>query len=207
MYKYSKKNGWSVVEQISTEPSIKPTKISEFEITDYDGNDVTYEYLEGEEYNFMIISHKLYGDAIQSEVEVSDTTYVTDTIVTPDSEEVLVNQSIGEIKKRMETVTDYSWDKEWLNKYIEQIKPLTEKAKADGHKVSIVLGGADKNAAIKFAEAVGINADYYSADDILLKTIVRSNPGIVLWKDGKIVYKWHISKLPEYESISNSYLK
>jgi len=39
------------------------------------------------------------------------------------------------------------------------------------------------------------------ADDILLKTIVRSNPGVVLLKDGKIIDKWHHKKLPSYAEI------
>jgi len=45
----------------------------------------------------------------------------------------------------------------------------------------------------------GIKAKFLTADDILLKTIVRSNPGIVLWKDGSIVNKWHKSKFPGFD--------
>ena len=43
------------------------------------------------------------------------------------------------------------------------------------------------------------------ADDILLKTIVRSNPGIVLMKDGKILDKWHYKKLPAFEDVQANY--
>ena len=39
------------------------------------------------------------------------------------------------------------------------------------------------------------------ADDILLKTIVRSNPGVVLLKDGKVISNWHINQLPDAEEL------
>ncbi|OQY03320.1 MAG: hypothetical protein B6I20_05250 [Bacteroidetes bacterium 4572_117] len=38
--------------------------------------------------------------------------------------------------------------------------------------------------------------DFYTADGITLKTIVRSNPGLVLIKQGKILAKWHNNDFP-----------
>jgi len=35
----------------------------------------------------------------------------------------------------------------------------------------------------------------------MLKTIMRSNPGIMHWKDGQIVNKWHYKKLPDFDVI------
>ncbi len=160
---YNSKNGWKVIDQTKSEPAVKHTKISEFEITDFEGNDVTYEYLDDEGYHFMVVCYKAYGHK------------------NPDG--------------------SYQWDKDWIGDLVSKIKPLAEKAKKDGHMVSIVLGGLDGDGAKNLAQTTGIDAHFYSADDILLKTIIRSNPGPVLWHDGKIVGKWHIKKLPTYEEI------
>ena len=48
---------------------------------------------------------------------------------------------------------------------------------------------------------------FYTADDLLIKTMMRSNPGIFLLKNGHIIHKWHIKKLPDFEAIKNEYIK
>ncbi len=205
---YAKEKGWKVLDQIKTEPSLKPTKISDFDIKDYEGYEVTYNYLDPEAgQNFMIVSHKTYGHPEFSKITVQDTTFITDTVEVAGVELPQIVRSIGEIKSVEKEVVDYIWDADWKADYVNQIKPLLEQAQKDGHAVSIVFGGADKAMVDDFAAETGIKADYYNADDILLKTIVRSNPGIVLWENGKIEYKWHKNKLPNYDEIKSIYLK
>ena len=48
---------------------------------------------------------------------------------------------------------------------------------------------------------------FCTADEITLKTIVRSNPGYMLLRDGKIVGKWSWATLPPKESFVNEMTK
>ncbi|MDA3927562.1 MAG: DoxX family protein [Prolixibacteraceae bacterium] len=43
---------------------------------------------------------------------------------------------------------------------------------------------------------------FFFCDEITLKTIIRSNPGLVLTKEGTILKKWHWKDIPAYEKIN-----
>lgn len=45
------------------------------------------------------------------------------------------------------------------------------------------------------------NFKFHVTDEITLKTIIRSNPGLLLLKDGVIVNKWHYNNLPTIEDL------
>ena len=54
----------------------------------------------------------------------------------------------------------------------------------------------------KYVQETGASYSFLSADDILLKTIIRSNPGVVLLKNGKIISKWHHNDVPTVEEFN-----
>ncbi len=44
---------------------------------------------------------------------------------------------------------------------------------------------------------------FYFVDGTVLKAMIRSNPGIMLWRDGVVMGKWHINDLPDETDIAN----
>jgi uncharacterized membrane protein YphA (DoxX/SURF4 family) len=48
--------------------------------------------------------------------------------------------------------------------------------------------------------------EFYYGDDVVLKSMVRANPGIILMKDGVIIEKWHHNDLPSYPEVKSEYM-
>lgn len=210
-YSTKYKGVYKVVEQIKGEPAIPSTKISEFEITDLRGNDITDDILYNDQPHFLIVNYMLKGEPSRETKTVKDSIFVMDTVMV---ESKLADVTDTTIVKRFDKVVDkevdvinQNWNVSYIQTHKEKLKPFTDKAKNLGIPVLMAIGKSDPDAIMEFDAATGLGIDYGMADDILLKTIVRSNPGVVLWKDGKILDKWHIKQLPEFDEVVKQYLR
>ncbi len=199
---YKKYKGhYSVEDQVKSESPIPITKISDFLIENTDGIDLTEDILSNPSANFLIVNYRLKGGkTVEKKRIVKDSLFTVDTMNLGDKDAEMIVKQFDKVVEREESYTDYIWDQGYLEKHA-QLKPFTDAAKKARIPVVMAIGGADEMQIKDFNEDTGLNLTYGTADDILLKTIVRSNPGIVLFKDGKIVDKWHINKLPSFESI------
>ncbi len=49
--------------------------------------------------------------------------------------------------------------------------------------------------------------DFANVDGIVLKTMIRSNPGLILMKGSTIVMNWHYHNFPTYSEVKQKYMK
>lgn len=56
----------------------------------------------------------------------------------------------------------------------------------------------------KWSEETGTQYEFLYCDDVPLQTMVRSNPGLVLLKDGVIINKWSHSNIPSDQELTAS---
>lgn len=98
-----------------------------------------------------------------------------------------------------------SWDAGYLEKWQEDIQPVVKAAQQAGHTVMAMTKFADDAYIQDFHKTIGADYPFYRGDDIMLKTIIRSNPGVVLMKDGVILNKWHHKKLPSFADIKTEH--
>ncbi len=197
------KEEWEYEQELG-EASIHATKISDFSFHDEDGNEMTEELMMEPGYQLMIVSHKLKGKEDYQQITVKDTTYRMDTVTVEDS--LIIEQHIEKIEDKSVYRVEYSWDPKFVAKYREVLAPFVTAAQADNIKVYALVGGAGKEKRASFAEEADIGYPLYEADDILLKTIIRSNPGMVLLKEGKVIKKWHVAKLPNYQVVKEKWI-
>jgi uncharacterized membrane protein YphA (DoxX/SURF4 family) len=54
-----------------------------------------------------------------------------------------------------------------------------------------------------FKNATGAEFDFFNTDEITLKTIIRSNPGLILLKKGTIIGKYHFNDIPKPEDLQD----
>jgi len=64
-----------------------------------------------------------------------------------------------------------------------------------------MLSASDTQIIDKYREVYQMEYPVYFADDIELKAMIRSNPGLVWLRNGVVIQKWHASDFPSYEEL------
>jgi len=84
----------------------------------------------------------------------------------------------------------------------KEISSLFEKVDSLGYSFVVLSSGTQEDFD-KFKKENKINEylEFYNTDDIELKIMVRSNPGLMLIKKGTVIGKWHYNNIPSLEKI------
>jgi peroxiredoxin len=83
---------------------------------------------------------------------------------------------------------------------INRINEFSKQAQAKGVKV-YALSSAGEELKNSFIKEHNLNFDFYVTDGIVLKTMVRSNPGIMYLENGTVLGKWHHADVPSIEEL------
>jgi uncharacterized membrane protein YphA (DoxX/SURF4 family) len=91
-------------------------------------------------------------------------------------------------------------------KGFHKILPFYKQAAKNGYSF-ICLTNSLPGEIRKFRMENGTAFDFYISDDVILKTMVRSNPGLILLKDGIVLAKWGFRDFLSYEEVKEKYIK
>jgi uncharacterized membrane protein YphA (DoxX/SURF4 family) len=85
--------------------------------------------------------------------------------------------------------------------FASKFEPLAQKCKENG----ITFYGLSSEDPSDFIAKDKLSFQFYMADETPLKTIMRSNPGLLLLKNGVVVNKWHARHLPTFDQLNQVY--
>jgi uncharacterized membrane protein YphA (DoxX/SURF4 family) len=90
---------------------------------------------------------------------------------------------------------------------INRLSALAANLTANFNMRTILLTSASPAEATAFAKKYKLVSEIFYVDGVPLKEMVRSNPGIMLIKNGTIVNKWHYHTMPDYDHLVKDYLQ
>ncbi len=90
-------------------------------------------------------------------------------------------------------------------KAFKKVNKIAESCLANNNCSFYCLTSSTDEEISSFMDKVKINFDFYFTDEITLKTIIRSNPGLLLIKEGNIIGKWHYNNLPDPNASGQDY--
>jgi len=174
----------------------------------HEGADIEASMSPSEELRYKYIMTK-GGENFEFDVYPSDTTYeFKDMVLTnPEAQATITDYSVwndqGDYtqetfqgKKLLIIIESVTHSKtggiKKVNELVQNLDPSIE---------AIVLTAADERSYENFRHEYQLAIPYYFADHTVLEAMIRSNPGIMLLKEGVVMGKWHHNDTPEAEEV------
>jgi uncharacterized membrane protein YphA (DoxX/SURF4 family) len=148
---------WFATENVVVKEAVNPPKISDFNVTGANGENITEAVLNDKNYSFWLVAYDLSA--------------------TEDDEELMAR----------------------LNDFYK----LATQDKLN----FIAFTASSANDVDAFKHKHNALYDFATVDGIVLKTMIRSNPGLMLIKDGKVIANWHHNNFPVYSHVKEKFMK
>ena len=91
--------------------------------------------------------------------------------------------------------------KEANKEAFEKLNPFIEKANSKGISIIILTGSSSEEIAEFKKLFPKMNYEIFTSDDIALKAMIRSNPGLVLLKNAVVLGQWHWRNIPDFDEV------
>ncbi|OQX78593.1 MAG: hypothetical protein B6D64_06250 [Bacteroidetes bacterium 4484_276] len=136
---------------------------------------------------------------------------VDDPNVMPGMDLAIINFDGEDVTKSYLENSEYNlfvvaWDLELSDiGAFSKIKTLYQKAdEFDLSMIVITSTLPEQIELFKKWQKLPLHLDFFNADDIVLKTMIRANPGLILMKNGKVIEKWHNRWIPDWDEIEEA---
>lgn len=97
------------------------------------------------------------------------------------------------------------YDLDKTNKNIfGKISDFTKLCKSDNVPIIVLTASTDRIESFK--KETGADIDFYLTDQITLKTMIRSNPGLMLLNKGTVIDMWHHHAFPSYTDVKSKHM-
>jgi len=101
-----------------------------------------------------------------------------------------------------------AWDIDHTNQdAINQINALALDLRENYNTRVVLLTSSPAEVAEAFSKQHHLVCELFYADEVPLKEMVRSNPGVLLLKNGVVINKWHYHTLPKYDELVKQYFR
>lgn len=91
--------------------------------------------------------------------------------------------------------------KDMSKAHVSGFEDISYYAQENGYKF-YCLTASSQQEILNWVDETGVNYDFCWTDERVLKTMDRSNPGLMLMKNGKIINKWPDSRIPTEDKLN-----
>lgn len=90
-------------------------------------------------------------------------------------------------------------------KAIAELNALALNAAEQFNIRTVLLTSNSASDADVFSKRMKLFAEVFYGDAVPLKSMVRSNPGVMLLKNGVVINKWHYNTVPSFDKLADMY--